>query len=308
MSERQPAAIREVSPDEAGRRLDNYLTTLLGGVPRALVYRIIRSGEVRVNGRRAQAAQRVEAGDKVRVPPFVPPDAAAPQIGRGIKDTVEAAVLFEDEHLMALNKPSGLAVHGGSGLPFGVVDVVRAIRPDEPRIELVHRLDRETSGCLLLAKNGRTLRELHSQLRDGGMRKSYLALLWGRLPAGAIRCAAPLQMVPDGNGERHAVVSSEGNDARSEFRGRQWYAEWTLTDVEIDTGRTHQIRAHAAHLGHPVAADARYAEPFIYEQGRGLGLRRMFLHAAVLEFEHQGRRQLEAPLPDDLAALVSRLV
>jgi 23S rRNA pseudouridine955/2504/2580 synthase len=307
MPDRQQVSIRIVTADEEGRRLDNYLSGVLGGVPRALVYRFIRSGEVRVNGRRAKASQRLELQDKVRIPPYVAPDAANPQIGRGIRETVEAAVLYEDEHLLVLNKPSGMAVHGGTGLAFGLVDVVRVIRPEHTKLELVHRLDRETSGCLLFAKDGLTLRNLHQQLRDGAMRKSYVTLLAGHLPHGPVRCAAPLEMVPDGNGERHAVVSEGGMAARTEFTGRTWYADWTLVDVDLDTGRTHQIRAHAASLGYPVAGDDRYGQQSANHQARALGLRRMFLHAAVLEFEHAGWRRMESPLPAELGEVLRRL-
>ncbi len=307
MSERPQVSIRIVTEDEAGRRLDNYLTTVLGSVPRALVYRIIRSGEVRVNGRRAKVGQRLESEDKVRIPPFTAPDTDTVQIGRGIRQGVESAVMFEDGHLLVLNKPSGLAVHGGTGLAFGLIDVVRAIRPECSKLELVHRLDRETSGCLLFAKDSITLRDLHRQLREGAMRKSYVTLLAGRLPGGRIPCNLPLAMAPDGQGERHAVVTDEGVAARTEFTGRSWYAGWTLTDVELDTGRTHQIRAHAAALGYPVAGDTRYGAELANQQLRALGLRRMFLHAAVLEFDHAGRVRMEATLPPELAAVLPRL-
>lgn len=299
MSDRSQVSIRIVTADEEGRRLDNFLTTVLRGVPKALVYRFIRSGEVRVNGRRAKAGQRLLPDDKVRIPPYTAPDTAAPQIGRGIRQAVESAVMFEDEHLLVLNKPAGLAVHGGTGLAFGLIDVVRAVRPDCTSLELVHRLDRETSGCLLFAKDGITLRNLHRQLREGGMRKAYVTLLAGRLPSGRIPCQLPLAMAPDGNGERHAVVSADGAAARTEFTARAWYAEWTLTDVELETGRTHQIRAHAAALGHPVAGDTRYGEEAANHKLRDVGFKRMFLHAAVLEFDHAGPRRMEAQLPSE---------
>lgn len=308
MSDRQQASIREVTNDEAGRRLDNYLTSVFGGVPRSLVYRVIRSGEVRVNGRRAKASQRLAAGDKVRVPPHSAPDSTAPIIGRAIKDAVEQSVLFEDEHLMVVSKPSGMAVHAGSGLPFGVIDVARAIRPSCPKLELVHRLDRETSGCLMLAKDGATLRALHQQLRAGTMSKAYLALLAGELPEGSITCTAPLLMAPDGQGERRAEVSPEGLHAQTGFCGETWFADWTLAKVSLATGRTHQIRAHAAHLGYPVAADTRYGQPIQNEKARQIGLKRLFLHAHTLTFEHVNRPMtVVAPLPIDLARVLDTL-
>lgn len=308
MSDRQQASVREVAGDEAGRRLDNYLTSVFGGVPRSLVYRVIRSGEVRVNGRRAKASQRLAAGDKVRIPPHSAPDSPTPVIGRAIKDAVEQSVLLEDEHLMVLNKPSGMAVHAGSGLPFGVIDVARAIRPACVKLELVHRLDRETSGCLMLAKDGVTLRALHQQLRAGSMRKAYLALLAGEFPEGPMTCSAPLLMVPDGQGERRAQVSPEGLHAQTGFYGESWFPDWTLVRVSLATGRTHQIRAHAAHLGHPVAADTRYGHPLGNEKAREIGLKRLFLHADTLTFEHAGRPlTVVAPLPADLSRVLDTL-
>ena len=308
MSDRQQASVREVTHDEVGRRLDNFLASVLGGVPRSLVYRVIRSGEVRVNGRRAKAGQRLELGDKVRVPPYSAPDTASPVIGKLPRAAVEQAVLYEDDHLMVLGKPSGMAVHAGSGLPFGVIDVARAIRPDCVKLELVHRLDRETSGCLMLAKDGVTLRELHRQLRAGTMNKRYLALMAGALPQDAFTCAAPLAMVPDGHGERRAEVSDEGVEALTMFAGERWFAEFTLANVTLATGRTHQIRAHAAHLGHPLAADNRYGDPEFNHKAKGLGLKRLFLHAHELAFEHAGERlRVEAPLPADLAMVLETL-
>ena len=308
MSDRQQASVREVTHDEVGRRLDNFLASVFGGVPRSLVYRVIRSGEVRVNGRRAKAGQRLELGDKVRVPPFSAPDTVSPVIGKLPRAAVEQAVLYEDDHLMVLGKPSGMAVHAGSGLPFGVIDVARAIRPDCVKLELVHRLDRETSGCLMLAKDGVTLRELHRQLRAGTMNKQYVALMAGALPRHAFTCAAPLAMVPDGHGERRAEVSEEGVEALTMFSGERWFAGFTLANVTLATGRTHQIRAHAAHLGHPLAADTRYGDPEFNNRVKGLGLKRLFLHAHELAFDHAGTRlRVKAPLPADLAMVLETL-
>ncbi len=307
MSDRQLVSIREVELDHEGRRLDNFLTTLMGGVPRALVYRIIRSGEVRVNGKRAQPAQRLVAGDKVRVPPFTPHDAAVPQIGAAMRQTVAAAIVYEDDQILLLNKPSGLAVHAGSGLPFGVIDVVRVLRPECSKIELVHRLDRETSGCLLLAKDIATLRALHLQLREGRMHKGYVALLNGHLPAEPVRCDAPLAMVMDGQGERRAEVSATGVAARTEFRVRARLGRWTYSEIILDTGRTHQIRAHAAYLGHAVAGDPRYGDPTDNQTLRALGLNRTFLHAEIIEFEHAGPQRFCVPLPAELSSVLSRL-
>ena len=301
------ARIVEVDAEHAGRRLDNFLGSLLGQVPRSLVYRFIRSGEVRVNGRRAAPALRVELGDKVRVPPHFDAEAPGRPISPKIRELVRQAIVWENPHALLLNKPAGLAVHGGSGLPFGVVDVVRLLRPDASRVELVHRLDRETSGCLLLAKDVSTLRALHGQVREGRVHKRYAALLHGKLPSAEWICEAPLLMVPDGKGERRAEVNPAGQPARSWFRAVSVFRDCTLAEVILDTGRTHQIRAHAASMGCPVAGDSRYGDPAADARLKELGLSRLFLHADQLGFECAGRHTVDAPLPAELRTVLDAL-
>ncbi|HMM76898.1 MAG TPA: RluA family pseudouridine synthase [Gammaproteobacteria bacterium] len=297
----------EVGPEHAARRLDNFLAAELQGAPRAYVYRVIRSGEVRVNGRRAAPQQRLNAGDRIRIPPFTAAPAAAPRLSRSVLANVEARILYEDERLLVLDKPAGIAVHGGSGLDYGLIDVVRDLRPAGGRIDLVHRLDRETSGCLLFARDPATLRRLHEALRAGRMHKAYLALLAGRLPARPIDCRAALAMEPDRHGEKHAVVRPDGMPARTEFRVRHRYDGATLAAVKLDTGRTHQIRAHAAHLGHPVAGDERYGDTEFNRRLKALGLKRLFLHAERLEFVLDRPLSFTAPLPAELAAVLAAL-
>lgn len=304
---RSAARSVEVGPEHAERRLDNFLGTELPGAPRAYVYRVIRSGEVRVNGRRAAPNLRLHAGDKVRIPPFTAAATDTPRLGRALLARIEACILHEDERLLVLDKPAGIAVHGGSGLDYGLVDVVRALRPDGGRIDLVHRLDRETSGCLLFARDPATLRRLHEQLRAGGMDKAYVALLAGRLPSRPLDCRAPLAMEPDRHGEKHAVVRVDGMTARTEFRVRRRYAGATLAAVTLDTGRTHQIRAHAAHLGHPVAGDERYGDTAFNRRLKSLGLKRLFLHAERLEFALDRPLCFTAPLPTELCAVLDAL-
>ena len=304
---RQRTAIVTVAAEHAGRRLDNFLGTRLGKVPKSLIYRMIRGGEVRVNGRRAAPAQRLEPGDQVRVPPHFSADSPDRPVSDALRKRVEAAVVWENSRALLLNKPAGLAVHGGSGLPFGVVDIVRVLRPQASQVELVHRLDRETSGCLLLAKDPATLRDLHAQLREGRLHKRYLTLLHGALPAAEWVCEAPLLMRPDGRGERRAEVSPEGQTARSLFRTISRHGDHSLVEVVLDTGRTHQIRAHAAYLGCPVAGDARYGDPSADESLRRLGLGRLFLHADQLGFECEGRQRVDAPLPPELRRVIDAL-
>lgn len=304
---RQTVRIVEIDAGHAERRLDNFVGSALEGAPRAYVYRVIRSGEVRVNGRRATPGQRLVAGDKVRLPPFRAVPADSPRIGPNLLARIEARILHEDDRLIVVDKPAGIAVHGGSGLDYGMIDVLRRLRPDGGRIDLVHRLDRETSGCLLFARDPVTLRRLHVILREGRIDKAYVALLAGHLPQRPLDCHAPLAMLPDRHGEKHAVVSPEGLPAHTVFRVRRRYAIATLAAVMLDTGRTHQIRAHAAHLGHPLAGDERYGDAGFNRRLKTLGLKRLFLHAERLEFELDRPLCFTARLPDELGAVLDAL-
>jgi 23S rRNA pseudouridine955/2504/2580 synthase len=308
-------AARRVRIEEgrAGQRLDNYLLRELSGVPRSRVYRLLRKGEIRVNGKRKQADYRLAAGDEVRLPPMR--EAAADgEARRRVPDTllksVRAAIVHEDERLVVLDKPAGLAVHGGSGLTFGAIEALRALRPDEP-LELVHRLDRETSGCLLVARTRAALRAAHALLRDGAVEKHYTALLTGRWRLGRKTIDAPVLTNLREGGERTVRVHRAGKIAVSEFRPLEYYPDVaTLVDVSIRTGRTHQIRVHAAFAGHPVAGDEKYGDREGNARLRSLGLRRMFLHASSVAFrwpDTGATFRAEAPLPPELGAVLGQL-
>lgn len=301
---------REVTREEAGQRLDNYLLRHLKDLPRSRIYRLIRRGEVRVNGRRAGAEARLQAEDKVRIPPVrLLPAGTPPPAKAALLDRIRASIIYEDERLIALDKPAGIAVHGGSGVSSGVIEVLRALRPDES-LELVHRLDRDTSGCLLIARHTGTLRALHKLLREDGFEKRYLALLRGRWELGAKRIDIPLRTNARVGGERTVRADPAGKPAASRFRPVQFFGRTaTLVEVTLITGRTHQIRVHAAHAGHPVAGDEKYGDADFNRELRALGLDRMFLHAASLSFPwpQGGEFSVNAPLPPQLGAVLERL-
>lgn len=293
----------EVDEDHAGQRLDNFLIARLKGVPRSHVYRLIRSGQVRVNSGRVKAHHRLEAGDSVRVPPVRrrAPAAAATQ-GQGL-GWLEARIIYEDDRLLVVDKPAGLAVHGGSGLDFGLIEGLRSLRPAARTLELVHRLDRGTSGCILVAKRRSALRQLHALLREGRVTKRYLALVRGRWEHGEIEIDAPLSVRREGGGAR-AGVDESGKPARSRFRLVDGFGGFaSLVEVTILTGRTHQIRVHAAAAGHPIAGDDRYGDREFNARAEARGLRRMFLHAQLVEFvwpDSDEEFVVSAPLPEDL--------
>ena len=292
-----------VGDAQAGQRIDNFLLTHLKGVPKSHVYRLLRKGEVRVNKGRIKPDYRLKAGDSVRIPPVRCSEARSPLQAAAAPQWLEDRVLFEDAALLVLDKPSGMAVHGGSGQSYGVIEALRALRPNAPFLELAHRLDRDTSGCLLIAKKSAMLRGLHELLRDGGVHKHYLALLQGRWKGGARRVDLPLEKNVLQSGERMVRVSAEGKIALSMFRPRQALAGATLVEVVLDTGRTHQIRVHAAAIGHPIAGDDKYGSLEFNKAMRALGLRRLFLHAHQLSLSRPDSGELasfDAPLPEDL--------
>jgi 23S rRNA pseudouridine955/2504/2580 synthase len=301
----------EIEAQELGQRLDKVLSRLLPGVPRSRIFRLIRRGEVRVNGRRASPEQRLAAGDSVRLPPVreVAPDAPR-RVPAGMIQTIERAIIHEDEGLLVLDKPAGLAVHGGSGLSFGVIEALRASRPDQT-LELAHRLDRDTSGLLLVAKRGSALRTLHSLLRDGAVQKSYLALVAGHWNLGHKRIDAPLRTDLRVAGERTVKVDAHGKNALTEFKLIEHYgARASLIEAIIHTGRTHQIRVHAAYCGHPVAGDAKYGDETFNETLAPIGLTRMFLHAHSLSYvwpESGSEQSFSAPLPPQLRGVLDQL-
>ncbi|HEY7740250.1 MAG TPA: RluA family pseudouridine synthase [Steroidobacteraceae bacterium] len=296
-----------------GQRLDNFLLRELAGVPKSRIYRLLRRGEVRVNGKRKGPDYRLAADDEVRLPPVRLESAGAaatrPAPDR-LQASVRAAILHEDARVLVLNKPAGLAVHGGSGLAFGVIEALRALRPEEP-LELAHRLDRDTSGCLLVARTRPALRMLHALMREGGVEKHYAALVAGRWRLGRKIIDAPVLTRQRQGGERVVRVHAGGKIAISEFAPSESFGELaTLMDVAIRTGRTHQIRVHAAFAGHPVAGDEKYGDRAANAALAGLGLRRMFLHAASVAFtwpDSGAPFRALAPLPEDLAELLTAL-
>jgi 23S rRNA pseudouridine955/2504/2580 synthase len=301
----------EAEEGDAGQRIDNFLMRRLKGVPRSVIYRILRRGEVRVNARRIGPDYRLVAGDQVRVPPVrAAAERPVPQPGAGLAATLAASILYEDDRLLVVNKPAGLAVHGGSGVSYGVIEALRALRPGERELELVHRLDRDTSGCLMLAKRRSLLRLLHGLQRDDRIEKRYLALLAGRWRRGAARVDAPLRKSVLHGGERMVKVAADGKEAVTELRVVQRFTDSTLVEAVLVTGRTHQIRVHAAHLGTPILGDAKYGDPEANRHYRQLGLRRLFLHAATLVIRWPGDEpplRVDAPLDPELSRFLATL-
>jgi 23S rRNA pseudouridine955/2504/2580 synthase len=307
----------EAGEGDAGQRLDNFLVRTLKGVPRTHVYRLLRKGEVRVNSKRAKPDQRVEAGDRIRLPPVRRPDtsaegAAARPPSPSLAKLVTDAIVYEDPDLLVLNKPAGVAVHGGSGMAHGVIEVLRAVRPDAKELDLVHRLDRETSGCLIVAKRRAALRDLHAQLREGQTEKRYLALVCGKWNLGQKRIELPLATGERRGGERHVAVRTHGQMAVSTFRPVQFFGNVaSLMEVEIGTGKTHQIRVHAAYAGHPVAGDDKYGDRDCNEVLKAYGLNRMFLHASSIGVNRPGTEEplvVSAPLSAELHAVLDALL
>lgn len=313
MSEVQQNRVQEVQigASHSGQRIDNYLMTRLKGVPRTRIYRILRKGEVRVNRGRVKPDYRLQDGDVVRIPPVrVAPEKTATPSG-GLVAAVSDSIIHEDKRLLVLNKPSGIAVHGGSGVSFGVIEALRAARPDAPFLELAHRLDRETSGCLVIAKRRSALRAFHTLLRDGGIEKRYLALVKGRWKGGARRVEAPLRKNTLKSGERIVRVEPDGKPALSIFEPVTVYGDSSLVQVNLITGRTHQVRVHAAHIGHPLAGDDKYGDRVFNRAMAGVGLKRLFLHASSLSFtlplEEGAPVEVSAPLPEELRRVLNEL-
>ncbi len=297
-----------IDPETSGQRIDNYLLGLLRGIPRSHVYRIIRKGEVRINKGRIRADYRLQAGDRIRIPPLrLPARGAVQQPGGEVLARLSKAILFEDERLLVIDKPSGIAVHGGSGLRYGVIEALRALRPEAPYLELVHRLDRDTSGCLLIAKRRSALRTLHELLRHGAVDKRYLALLAGEWTGRAREVKAALRKNTLRSGERIVRVDVEGKPARTRFKPVQTLWAATLVEARLYTGRTHQIRVHAAHIGMPVVGDLKYGDDTVNSLWRKRGVDRLFLHAHSVEFRWPGEARsfkIQAPLEPRLEAAV----
>ena len=302
----------EISDDEAGQRIDNYLLTKLKGVPKSLIYRIVRKGEVRVNKGRVKPEYKLQAGDIVRVPPVRVSEKTQAPISNKLNKvaSLEKQIIFEDDCLLVLNKPSGIAVHGGSGLSFGVIEGLRALRPEARFLELVHRLDRDTSGILLVAKKRSALRNLHEQLRIKTVQKDYLALVRGQWQSHVKVIQAPLLKNELASGERIVKVSQDGKPSETRFSIEERYPNATLIKASPVTGRTHQIRVHTLHAGHPIAMDDKYGDKDFDTEMRLLGLNRLFLHAASIRFEHPKTGEtlrLNAPLDDNMKAILKKL-
>lgn len=302
-----------IEAEYEGQRIDNFLRTQLKGVPKSLIYRIVRKGEVRVNKKRVKAEYKLVTGDVLRIPPvrvaqrevaLAPDKLAQAQL-------LEAAVLYEDDALLVINKPAGTAVHGGSGVSYGVIEGLRAIRPQARFLELVHRLDRDTSGVLLVAKKRSMLRSLHEQLREKTMAKHYMALVAGHWPAQQKVVKAPLRRQELPTGERNVLVDiKEGKPSETRFRIVTQFANATLVECSPITGRTHQIRVHTLHAGHPIAGDNRYGDSQFDASLRPMGLDRLFLHACRLRFYHPGREEqmlIEAPLAPTLQKILTKM-
>jgi len=305
----------EIDEHSEHQRLDNFLLRELKKVPKSYIYRIVRSGEVRVNKGRKRANYRLQRGDSVRIPPVR--DVAVPKpVRTGKLDWLLGCILYEDDHILAINKPTGMAVHGGSGLDFGIIEAMRKLRPELRFLELVHRLDRDTSGVLLLAKKRSALRTLHEAMRGSGFNKHYTALLCGQLEHKVEDITAPLKKITRG-GERMVVVDQEGKPSRSYITCKQRFPARvgltqgaTLVDIRLFTGRTHQARAHATSIGHAIAGDSRYGNKEFNDQMMSLGLNRLFLHASWLQFSHPdtgSRIEIKSPLPDDLQNVLQQL-
>jgi 23S rRNA pseudouridine955/2504/2580 synthase len=290
----------EITEDQCDQRLDNFLITRLKGVPKSHIYRIVRKGEVRVNKGRVDVKYRLVTGDIVRVPPVRvaerTPESFVPQ---NLKAALESGILFEDDALIVINKPAGYAVHGGSGVNAGIIEGLRLIRPDAHFLELAHRLDKDTSGCLLVAKKRSSLKALHTLFRDKQIQKTYLALLAGQWGRKKLIVTAPLLKNMGLGGERIVVISPAGKPAETLFRRLKLFSAATLVEASPKTGRTHQIRVHAASLGHPIVGDERYGQDEVNKVFRNRGHKRMFLHAETLAFKH--------PLTDALLTITAPL-
>ena len=295
-----------VGPERDGQRVDNALATLLKGVPRSLLYRLLRTGQVRVNGKRAKPDTRLAAGDELRIPPLRQAAAGATATPAAeLLERLRGAVLHRDKHFLVLDKPPGIASHGGSGVSHGAIELLRAAFPDEP-LELVHRLDRDTSGVLVLARSRKALLGAQEAIRGGRVTKQYLCLMTGTLKRARFDVNVPLRKFDLAGGERIVRAADDGKPALTFFREVERYADASLVEATLATGRTHQIRVHAAYADHALAGDEKYGAREVNKLWRARGLKRLFLHAARFEFDLDGRGySFTAPLPDDLRSVVA---
>lgn len=315
MTEQKKTAVEHVVVEDGfqGQRIDNFLRNRFKGVPKSVLYRIIRKGEVRVNKKRIKAEYKLQLDDIVRIPPvrFEPKETQEISTGLKIVAELEKQILFEDDCLIVINKPAGMAVHGGSGLNFGLIEALRSLRPDARQLELVHRLDRDTSGCLLIAKKRSMLRALHEQLRNKTMEKNYWALVDGVWDNKIRKVNEPLLKNTLQSGERVVKVNkTEGKASQTLFRVLERFKSSTLVQASPVTGRTHQIRVHTQCKGHPIACDPKYGDESFNQYMASMGLKRMFLHAFSLKFTHPGTNKsmyVEAPLDGALNGAIKQL-
>lgn len=304
---------KTVTADDAGQRLDNYLLRILKGVPRSMIYRILRRGEVRVNKKRAEPSYKLCAGDEIRVPPVRVSTAPViiPSANLHSVQNLKDRICFENEALIVVDKPAGIAAHGGSGIEFGLIEALRALRPEFSFLELAHRLDRETSGCLIVAKRRSALRNLHEQFRSRVIKKRYLTLVPGKWDRRLKLVEAPLVRNELRSGERMVEVSfKSGSPSATGFDIVEELNDATLMAAMPHTGRTHQIRVHCAYVKHPVGGDVKYGSEEFNDRLKALGLKRMFLHAAKITFTDPVSGKLlkvEAPLPEELRKIVEIL-
>ncbi|MCW8962778.1 MAG: RluA family pseudouridine synthase [Gammaproteobacteria bacterium] len=317
-TQQPPSRVRfaQISEDEAGQRIDNYLLRQFKGVPKSHIYRILRKGEVRVNKKRIKPTYKLVAGDEVRLPPVRTGEKKTRRPPDEVIERLESRIVYDDERLIVVNKPAGLAVHAGSGVEFGVIDVMQQIDKRAKELFLVHRLDRDTSGCLLIARDRQALRALQTALENNDVDKFYTALVMGHWGDQDSRVDMPLRRNKMHGGERLVQVDSDGKQAVSDFKVVREYAGkpagigCSLMKIQLITGRTHQIRVHGAESGHPLAGDRRYGDEEFNQQMRSFGLKRMFLHASALNFPHPDNGQtmhIEPPLDDELQQILDRL-
>jgi 23S rRNA pseudouridine955/2504/2580 synthase len=307
----RPVQYITIEADYAGQRIDNFLMTRLKGLPKTRVYRILRKGEVRVNKKRIQPSYRLQAGDEVRIPPMHLDEKAVPTMAskRSVA-LLEDRILYEDKGLLIINKPSGIPVHGGTGVSMGVIEIMRTMYPKLPQLELAHRLDAETSGCLIIAKKRSVLRELHELLRNGEVHKVYLALTKGQWITPELRVDVPLRKNHLSSGERIVRVDPEGKESLTVFKPVEIYGNGMLVLATLHTGRTHQIRVHAQYRKHPIACDEKYGDKEFNKQMRQFGLKRLFLHSHIIAFTlpSTGERiEITAPLDNDLQACLDAI-
>ena len=309
---KQQVSFITISEENEAQRIDNFLITHLKGVPKSMIYRILRKGEVRVNKKRIKPEYKLAIGDQVRIPPIRVSEKTVPEISTKLNKVadLEKAIIYEDDVILAINKPSGIAVHGGSGLSFGVIEGLRALRPEAKFLELVHRIDRETSGILLIAKKRSALKSLHEQLRLKQMQKNYLALVKGNWPSECKVVQAPLLKNVLKSGERVVKVNAEGKPSETRFKVEERFGFATLVKASPVTGRTHQIRVHTQYANHPIAFDDRYGDSQFDALLADSKLNRLFLHAANVKFIHPKtlqEMQLNAPLDDVLQNCLTKI-